>query len=178
MADQALVVKSEMNKTKVESFLAKKGRIVVKVYHTVGGVQALYNSSIELTTLRFFEPGNEQNCTEGVQVEIKQAGRIEQTHTSFLDMDEVEGLVQGLEYMGGLVAQCQGYHGDYTEVIFSTRGDLSVGFYVQDGKLQSFAKSGICSVYFPPASLHLLRSLLMKGATHLASTPIAGAGGV
>jgi hypothetical protein len=44
-------------------------------------------------------------------------------------MDEVDSLLRGLEYMSRTIAQSQGYRRDYTEMIFSTRGDFSAGFY-------------------------------------------------
>jgi hypothetical protein len=89
-----------------------------------------------------------------------------------LDLDEVESLIAGLEYMNSCIAQSQGYRGDYTEMVFSTRGDFAVGFYLNQGKTQAFVKSSYNQAFVAPAVLPQLGSLLRAGKAHLASTPV------
>jgi hypothetical protein len=171
MADQALAAKADFHKTKLESFLVRKGSIVVKIIHDLGGFARSYNSALALSTLRLFEPGNEQNCSEGIRIEVREGGS-DNGHISFLDQDEVASLLQGLDYMANCLAQSQGYRGDYTEMIFSTRGDFSVGFYLSDGKSQAFVRSGSDQAFISPPALRQLSSFLRTGLEHLATTPI------
>jgi hypothetical protein len=131
MASQEVALTPEVKGTNIEAFLAKKGHLVVKVFHPIGNAPCAYGASIEMSTLRLFEPGKEQYCTEGLRVELHEANS-EQTDTTFLDLDEVDCLIQAIDYMSGLIARCRGYRGDYTEVVFSTRGNFDVGFYVGD----------------------------------------------
>lgn len=168
MASQDIALRSETNRTKVETFLAKKGSLVVKMFHSVGTAPAAYGTSIEMTTLRCFEPGSEQFCSEGIRVEITERDSG-QPSISFLDLDEVESLIQAIEYMNGLIARSLNYRGDYMEVIFSTKGQLEVGFYIGD-KLQAFVKSPYCTAYVQPGSLPVIRDLLRAGQSQLQET--------
>jgi hypothetical protein len=176
MAGQTIALKDHTAKTKVEDFLETRGSIVVKVFHDLGNLSAAYGAEIKFTTLRLFNPGNVENCTEGIRVEIKEDQDSSSTHSAFLVADEVDALQQGVGYMSNLAAQSQGYRGDYTEVIFSTKGDLKVGFYVADGKVQAFMKLGYGSVYLPPSMLHRISELLRSGQKYLRNTPVNYAG--
>jgi len=171
VADSAVAIAADIQRTKLESFLGRKGSILIKVFHDLGALSGTYASGLELSTLRLFEPGNEQNCTEGIQILVRPGDR-EQGHTSFLDLDEVESLIAGLAYMTSCIAQSQGYRGDYTEMIFSTRGDFSVGFYLDQGKAQAFVKSAYDRVFIAPGTLPQLGSLLQAGKAHLVSTSV------
>jgi hypothetical protein len=172
MAGQEVVLKEHVTKTKVEGFLQIKGSILVKIFHDIGSINASYGSSIAFSTLRLFEPTNVESCTDGIRVEMKEDGDSNQTHSAFLDMDEVGDLVNGIRYMADLAGQSHGYRGDYTEVIFSTRGDLKVGFYVSDGKVQAFVKLDYGTVYCAPAMFTRIGELLTSGQAYLRNTPI------
>jgi len=117
------------------------------------------------------EPGNEQNCTQGIRIEVRQGDR-EEGNISFLDHDEVDSLLAGLQYMSGCIAQWQGYRGDYLEMIFSTRGDFSVGFYMDNGTIQAFAKSAYQQVFIAVGVVTQLAGLLRSGQEQLATTPV------
>lgn len=91
------------------------------------------------------------------------------SHSAFMDVDEVEALVGGLEYMTKLAAQCQGYTGDYTEVTFSTKGDVQVGFYITDGKVKALLRVENGTAFLPVSSLPQVADLLRQGLRHLQS---------
>lgn len=124
MAGQAIALKGAPRRTKVENVLECKGNLLIKVFHDVGTLNARFNTAIEITTLRLFDPRNPDGPTDGIRVELKK--EEECSHSAFMDVDEVEALVGGLEYMTKLAGQCQGYTGDYTEVTFSTMGDVQL----------------------------------------------------
>ena len=165
MGNHGATVPLGLHKTKFESLLERKGSILVKVVHELGSLNGAYHSTLEVSTLRLFEPGNERNCTEGIKIEMREGQQ--EGHVSFLDMDEVGALLSGLEYMVGSIARSIGYHGDYTETVFSTRGDFSVGFCLSDGKTQAFLKSGH-KAFITAAVLPELALLLRAGQAHLA----------
>lgn len=170
LPDTAVATQTDFHKTKVESVLGRKGAILVKVIHDLGGFAGSYNSQLSLSTLRLLEPGNEENCSEGIRIEVADADN--QSHISFLDMDEVDSLLSGLEYMDRCINQSKGYRGDYTEMIFSTRGDFSAGFYLSDGKAQAFVKSSYKQAFMPTGALQRLAGLVRAGQTYLRSTPV------
>jgi hypothetical protein len=159
-------------KTQLERFLAKTGSIVVKVFHPLGNIPGLYSTSADLSAVVLYEPGNEAKRTRGIKIEVKGADRLTREHTSFLDLDEIDALLKALDYMGKVMTQWTGTPRDYTELIFSTRGDLQVGFYLKDGKIQEFVLSGTigaATAYLQPIGLRTLREQLSVGRQYLES---------
>ena len=77
-----------------------------------------------------------------MRVEVKGGGTFDREHTSFLDIEEIDSLTKGLAYMKKLADEWKVKPREYTEVIFSTKGDFQVGFYIEKGELSSFVKSG------------------------------------
>ena len=67
-------------------------------------------------------------------------------------------------------AEWNGQKKDYTEVAFSTRGGYQVGFYLSDGKLGYFMRSGaITSAFMKEGGLSSLRTQVGAAQAYLAS---------
>jgi len=128
--------------TKLEAFLAKKGKLIVKDFYRLGEVAGRYGSKIEFSALVIYEPGQESQRIRGLKIEVTEGGRYERSNTSFLDLEEIESLSKALEYMGGLSAKWKDIEKDYTEVVFSTKGDFNIGFYQSGIKQAAFSSSG------------------------------------
>src|SRR5438067_532487 len=84
--------------TKVEQFLVTKGRLVVKNFYTIGTVTGL-GGKVSFEVVVLADPQNERDHTKGFRVEVQESGRLERSHTSFLDSDEVDDLAKALTYM-------------------------------------------------------------------------------
>lgn len=157
--------------TKLEQFLAKKGKLIIKDSHEAGVLKGQYETEITVDALTIYEPGKEADKIRGLRIEVYEGGRLERSNTSFLDMDEVESLSQAITYMIGLLEKWQGKNREYTEVIFSTRGDFKLGFYQKGTEVNSFSKSGIIcatSCYFQTNDLSQLKAIIDKGNSLLA----------
>jgi hypothetical protein len=121
--------------------------------------------------LTIYEPGKETDKIRGLRIEVYEGGRLERSDTSFLDMDEVESLSQAITYMLSLLEKWNGNDREYTEVIFSTKGDFILGFYQKGTEVQAFSKSGIiaaASCYFSTDELSKLKAIVDKGNSILA----------
>lgn len=156
--------------TKLEQFLAKKGKLIVKDSHKAGTLHGQYGTKITVDALTIYEPGKEVDKIRGLRIEVKGGGRLERSDTSFLDMDEVESLSQAITYMMGLLDKWKGANREYTEVIFSTKGDFKLGFYQKGSEVQAFSHSGIigaASCYFTTGGLSTLKTIIDKGSTLL-----------
>jgi hypothetical protein len=160
-------------RTELEAFLSKTGHIVVKEFHFHGKLEELsgsLSSGVELSTVILYEPGKESQRKKGLWIKVKEASSYERSDTSFLDVDEIESLSKAIDYMTNLAQQWAGKPRDYTEVIFSTKGDFQLGFYVSDGKPSAFAKSGrgvSASAYFPMATLQKVKEAVDRALAHL-----------
>ncbi len=158
--------KAEAPKTRLEAFLATKGSLVVKDFYPIGSIRGL-----TLEALVLLEPGKESQKVRGLRAEITEYGRLTNTHSSFLDMDELAGLLQAVDYMDKLLGEWRGQKRDaYTEVVFATKGDFKLGFYQKGDEQKIFASSGIvgkADFYAEPKDLPRLREMLVEASDKL-----------
>jgi hypothetical protein len=148
------------------------GRLLIKSIHSLGTVPGAYNASLRLSTYRAFELGNELNCIESIHIEVVEGGDSERSEVAILSLNEVDGLKNGVDYLLKLIAKASNHQGDYIEVVFSTKENFDLGFYVDSGKLQAFVKSERCTAFVPPSSLRLLSDMALGGAAYLGSAPV------
>jgi hypothetical protein len=156
--------------TKMEQFLSKKGKLIIKDSHGAGVLKGQYGTKITVDALTIYEPGKEAEKIRGLRIEVYEGGRLERSDISFLDMDEVESLSQAISYMITLLQKWQGTNREYTEVIFSTKGDFKLGFYQKGSEVSSFSKSGVigaASCYFQTNDLSNLKAIIDKGKSLL-----------
>ena len=128
--------------TKLEAFLAKKGKLIVKDSYRLGEVTGRYGSKIEFSALVIYEPGQESQRIRGLKIEVTEGGKYERSNISFLDLEEIESLSKALEYMSSLSVKWKDIEKDYTEVVFSTKDDFDIGFYQSGIKQGVFSSSG------------------------------------
>jgi len=128
--------------TKLELFLAEKGKLIVKEFYELGKVGGSYGSKIELTAIVIYEPGRKDERVRGLRIKIIGGGKYERKGTSFLDLEEIEGLSKAIDYMISLSKKWKTIQKNYTEVMFSTQGDFQIGFYQEGIKQKAFSSSG------------------------------------
>ena len=129
--------------TKLEAFLAKKGKLIVKNFYEVAKIAGRYGSRIEIEAVVIYEPGQESQRVRGLKVEVTESKSYgENSETSFLDLEEIESLSKALEYMSSLSAKWKDVNKEYTEVVFSTKGDFKIGFYQKGTEQGAFCSSG------------------------------------
>jgi hypothetical protein len=152
--------------TKLEQFLSKRGRLYVKDFYKAGTVSGQYGQWITVDALIVYEPGKEIEKNRGLKIEVYEGGRLEKSHSSFLDLEEVESLSKAIDYMINMINKFKDTSREYTEVIFSTRGGFKIGFYQTGDKFQAFAESGTIGnahCFIPAESLSNLKSVIDKG---------------
>lgn len=152
--------------TKLETFLSKKGKLIVKDFYKLGTVHGNFGAKLEFSALVIYEPGQDNQRIRGLRVEVTEGGRFERSNTSFLDIEEVESLSKALEYMSTLGEKWKGINKEYTEIIFSTKGDFNIGFYQKGSDLAAFSSSGYiakASCFLPIQDLGSIRTIVDKG---------------
>lgn len=152
--------------TKLEQFLSKKGKLIVKDSFDSGTLSGQYGTKISVDALMIYEPGKEKEKICGLRIEVEGAGRLERSDTSFLDLEEVESLSKAISYMINLVDNWKSKSRNYTEVIFSTKGDFRLGFYQKGTEMTGFAQSGTrgtATCYFSVTNLSELKGIIDRG---------------
>lgn len=156
--------------TKLEAFLVKKGKLIIKDFYELGKVFGKYGSMVEFNALVIYEPDKESQRVRGIKIEVSGGGKYERSDASFLDFEEVESLSKAIEYIVDLLSKWEGVNKEYTEVIFSTKGDFQIGFYQKGTERFSFASSGHIgkvTCFFPLEELSSIKSIVNKGLSIL-----------
>ena len=125
--------------TKLETFLAKKGILIIKELYGLGEVGGAYDSKVKIDAIVAYVPGKEDLKIKGLRIEVTDSRR---SQTSLIDIDEAESLSKALQYMIDLAKRWKKTGRRYTEVIFSTKGGFKIGFYQSGDKQTGFVSSG------------------------------------
>ncbi len=95
-------------------------------------------------------------------IEVKEGGRIETVERSFIDYEEVEALLSGIDYIAKIDARVSSF-GSY-EATYRTKGYLNVTtFNDRNGDTQAAIKSGhvrSATAYLSLKELSELRALI------------------
>ena len=155
--------------TKLEAFLAKKGKLIVKDEYNVGTLKKL--GTVEFSAIVLYEPGMESQRIKGMFIEIKESGRVERKRTSFLDLEEIESMSKAIIYMADLAEKWKGQTREaYTDVTFSAKGDFKIGFYHAGAKRSIFMYAGYAlqtSAFMGVEDFPEIKAILDKGLSLL-----------
>lgn len=127
--------------TKLEAFSARTGIVVIKGNTNVGVVTG--TGRVSVVAREFRDAGNPKAAQYGVALEVKEAGRLGRQSTSFIDEDEIDSLISGLEYISKIDRSATTLRnfeaeyrtkGDLAMVVFSGLG-AELGFAVSSGRI-------------------------------------------
>jgi len=150
-------------KTKLEQFSAKTGVVLIRGFHKIGSAQGLYSTSVNIQAKEF------TNVTDGtkqygITIEaFKENGKYDKEHTSFIDYDEIDSLVKGINYITKIkpdVTKLEDFQADY-----KTKGDLKISTFSSGTKIMSAVTSGNIggvASYFNIEDLAKVKDLILK----------------
>jgi hypothetical protein len=154
--------------TKLEAFQSRTGAVIVRGYSTVGTIRGL-GGNVTVDARDFRDARNPTRRVTGISVSIKQTSRLERENTSFIDSDEIDGLLQGIEYIAKAsreVTKLENFEaeyrtkGDFRVIVFNdSRGQLSVA--VTSGRV------GRISAYLKLSDLAEFRKLIVAAKSKL-----------
>lgn len=146
--------------TKLEAFSARTGIVIVKGFSTIGVVNGMGRVSIDVREFR--DASNPKSVQYGVSFEVKESGRLERQNTSFIDEEEIDSLIRGLDYISKIERNVTTL-GNF-EAQYRTKGDLSMTVFSGTNGEVSFAVSsgriGKTSAFLKLADAEKIRSLL------------------
>lgn len=166
--DQSEVGKSQPS-TKLEAFSARTGIVLIKGFANVGVVNGLGRVSIDAREFR--DASNPKQAQYGITIEVKESGRLERASISFIDEDEVDSLIGGLEYiskidrnvtsLGNFEAQYR-TKGDFAMTVFSGKGG-EISLAVSSGRI------GRASAFLKLSDADQIRSILLEAKKQIAA---------
>lgn len=125
--------------TKLEAFSTRTGIVVIKAYTTLGVVDGMGRVSVDAREFR--DASNPKQAQYGVAFEVKENGRLERENTSFVDEDEIDSLIHGLEYISKIDKSVTTL-GNF-EAQFRTKGYLAMTvFSGRGGEISLAVESG------------------------------------
>jgi hypothetical protein len=156
------------SKTKLEAFQAKSGVIIIKGFSRMGSVNGRFGGLAEVQSMELRDAGSALRIT-GAVVTIREGGRLESESRSFIDYDEIDSLIKGLDYVAradSTVTKLSSFEANY-----STKGDLMISVYSQQtgelGAAISSGSAGTVRVFFTLDDLSRFRGLLVEARAKL-----------
>jgi hypothetical protein len=117
--------------TKLEAFQARTGVVLIRGFTTTGTIVALYGALVRVDAREFRDASNSTSHASGVSIEVKDGGRLERENTSFVDADEIDSLLKGIDYImkiGKDITKHENFEADYR-----TRGELRITVFSKRG---------------------------------------------
>jgi len=155
--------------TKLEAFQSRTGIVLIRGYSSAGTLSGL-GGTVEVDAREFRDGSNPNSAkTTGISISIKETGRLERQNTSYIDSDEVDSLVKGIEYISKVGKEVTKL--DQFEVDYRTKGDLRITvFNERSGGLSAAISSGTIGktqVFIALADLDKLRGLILAAKSKL-----------
>ncbi len=133
---------SQVPATKLGAFLDRTGVVLVKEFTDAGTLNGDYETSIQLKVVTAYERGKESERMRGVRILIEQKN-YSRSNSSYLDMEELDAFVNAVGSMTEASKAWKKTPAEHNEVMFSSKGEFTMGLY-QEGTGQTFfASSGI-----------------------------------
>jgi hypothetical protein len=146
-------------KTTLETFQAKTGVVIVKGFSRLGTMRGI-GGTVEVSSREFTDAQTGKKAY-GIVVEVRESGRLERSNRSYVDYEEIDSLVKGIDYiakMDNTVTKMDSFEAQY-----STKGDLSITVFNDAEGLQvgiTTGKIGATSAFFKLSELPSFRKLL------------------
>lgn len=119
-------------KTKLEAFEKQTGMVLIKGFSTVGSISGM--DSVMVNYREFIEPSTGKK-QYGIVIEVSSRGRFERQDRLFIDYDEIEPLIKGIDCIAKVGLDCTKL-GSF-EAVYKTKDDLSVIiFSTSSGKIE------------------------------------------
>ena len=108
--------------TELEAFQSRTGVVLIRGFSTVGTVRGMGGEvSVDAREFRDGSNPSSPNAT-GISITVKETSRLERGNISFVDYDEIDSLIKGVEYISKVGKDVTKL--DHFEVDYRTKGDL------------------------------------------------------
>jgi hypothetical protein len=124
--------------TKLENFQARTGSVLIKNFSEIGSLNGL-GGTITVTSYEFADAQTGKK-EYGVGIEAKESGRLERENRSYVDYDEIDSLLAGVDYVSkidGSQSKLKNFEAHY-----KTKGELDVTVFSGRGRIEAAISVG------------------------------------
>lgn len=154
--------------TKLEQFTSKVGAVYIKGFSPVGEVSNAYGT-VEVEVREIKNASQTNTSVKGILITTTENSRGSTPSRSFIDADEIDGLVAGIDYLAK-VDKSVTKHATF-EAEYATKGGFSIVVFNSsvDGSLRFVvkARSSSAKAFFPIEELSKLKQLLLDAKTKM-----------
>lgn len=159
--------------TRIEAFSSRTGVVLIKGITTIGEVARQGRVTVEARELR--DASTPKAAQYGIAINVKEAGRLERESLSYIDEDEIDSLLKGIDYIAG-VNRTVTKMADF-EAKYKTRGDFAITvFSSESGELMVSVESGRIgrtSAFLKLAELERLKQMIVNARSAIADAKAA-----
>jgi hypothetical protein len=161
-------------KTKLGQFGSQAGVVVIRGFSTIGSLKGLYGTVVEVECKEFSSPATGKR-EYGITIEVKETGTRENENSSFVDYDEIDALIAGIDYIAKVdktATKLDSFQADYR-----TKDDLQISTFSNNNEIKVAVSSGYIgktTAYFGIAEISKLRDLVTAAKAKLDLIRAAG----
>jgi hypothetical protein len=126
-------------KTNIEKFIAQKGEVIIKSYTELGSISGDFGSNVSVDAKEFLNASSGRK-TFGISIEVKEGGKYEKSNTSYIDDDEIDSLIKGIDYVSKIDKTITKL--DNFEAQYITRGECKIIVYSLKSGISAAIDSG------------------------------------
>jgi hypothetical protein len=119
---------------KIEAFLAKKGKLIIRDVFAIAEFPSARGDRIRFAAVTAYEPNQEASKVKGMRIDVIDTHGNSQR--LFFDLDEIAGLIKAAGYMSENTITWRGQIKEFSEISYTTKSDFKFGF-LQKGQQQT-----------------------------------------
>ena len=161
-------------RTKLETFEATTGSVIVRGFSKIGTLRGQLGTSAEVESKEFTNAATSKK-EYGITVQVKESSRLERENTSYIDYDEIDSLLKGIDFIAKVDSSATRF--DSFQADYKTRGDFSVSTFSTDSGVMVAIKSGrigAATAYLKLTDLSAFRELIAKAKAAIDAVRIPG----
>jgi hypothetical protein len=159
----------EAPKTKLEQMFSGSGQVILKSFKEIDDVEAAFDAKVTVTAVKLTNASS-GTTSSGVRIDVEEGER--HSHSSYIDADELPGLLKGIDYITGVDAEKLAFP-DY-EAHYQTKGDLDVVVFSSASGARAVIASGDigrAQAFVSLDNLARFRKLVAEAQAALAASP-------
>jgi hypothetical protein len=149
-------------------FLAERGVIIMKENRAIASIPSAYGAPLDVAgQVLVIVKNTERQVSTGVKFQAETTTHI--SSAAFVDSDELDEFLGAFTFISTSAAHMAHDRRDYTEVTYSTRDNVTIGFYQDGQKQQAFIRLGVASptMFFRVEALPNIHAAVVQAREHV-----------